>query len=341
MPKPIREQVVVITGASSGIGREVALRFAQEGATVALTARGQEALQEVQDEITRMGGRAISIPADVADSGQVQQVAERTAQEFGRIDTWVNNAAVTLYGSFEDTPLQEFKRIIDVDLMGQVHGAKAALPHLKNTRGTLIGIGSGMSRTPAPLQSAYVAAGHALKGFYDSLRLEQQHEHSGVQVSFLMPGSIDTPFFDHAQTHLGVKPGALPPVYQPRMVADAILHAARTPLRDMTVGSGPAVLAGLETMLPQVSDRTLERLGYTTQYTDQPKPPSGPSSLWQPMPGKGAIRDGFRAVPFDAYTWVRLRPAVQGAVAGLTVAAALALPIAAVMIPIASLRRRR
>ena len=195
----------------------------------------------------------------------------------------------------------------------------------------MIGIGSALSEIPAPLQAPYVASKHALKGFYDTLRLEQEHERTGVQVSFLMPSSIDTPLFDHALSHLGVRPGPLPPVYEPRLVAEAILHAAEHPVRDVLVGAGGALLAVTESIWPRLGDAVLQRIAYTRQLTGKPELPTGPNNLWQPMPGKGSVHGGFRALPFDPYTWIRLRPAALTALAGAAFAAVL-LPLAGMWI---------
>ncbi|HOQ99266.1 MAG TPA: SDR family oxidoreductase [Anaerolineae bacterium] len=329
MARPIAEQIVVITGASSGIGREAALRFARAGARVVLAARNGQALQEVARQITATGGRALAVVTDMADWAQVQQVARAAFDNFGGIDTWINNAAVTLYGTFEQLPIDEFQRVIDVVLMGQVRGAKAALPYLKGSAGTLIGVTSVISEVPMPLQSAYTAAKWALKGFYDTLRLEQEHACDGVQVSVIMPSSIDTPLFQNAKSHLGVEPGPIPPVYEPGVVAEAILYAATHPLRDLTVGAG-GLLAPLKRIWPLVGEAAVRRLAFTWQLTREPELPSAPNNLWQPVPGKGAIHGGFNALPFDPFTWLRLHPAARGAAAALALAA-VALPCAALL----------
>lgn len=321
MARPIAGQAVVVTGASSGIGRETALRFARKGARVVLVARNAEALGHVRGQIERAGGQALAAPADVADWAQVKEVAGRAAEAFGSIDTWVNNAAVSVYGSFEQVPIDEFRRVVDVVLMGQVHGAKAALPYLKESGGTLIGVGSVVSQVPLPLQSAYVASKWALKGFYDTLRLEQERECRGVQVSLIMPSSADTPLFQNAKSHLGVEPGPIPPVYEPGVVADAILHAASHPVGDLTVGAG-VVLTALQRLWPGAAEAVMRRVAYTEQLTREPERPGAPNNLWSPVPGRGAIHGGFRALPFDPYTWLRLHPAVGSVVAGVALAAA-------------------
>ncbi len=330
MPRPLSEQVVVITGASSGIGRETALRFAGQGARVVLVARNQDALVDVSSHTRRLAGEALPAPADVSDWTQVQQVAQRAVDAFGRIDTWVNNAGVAVYGTFADTTPAEFKRVVDVNLMGQVYGAKAALPHLQRTHGTLIGITSSVGRLPVPLLSAYGAAKNGLTAFYNTLRLEQEREQSGVQISVVVPAGVDTPFFDHAQTHLGVKPGPGGVSYAPELVADAILYVAEHPTRQMIVGAGVAAGFALERAAPRLVERVLQRMAYAAQRTRQPKAPDAPSNLWHPLPELGASRGGFHGLGFDPYAWLEMRPQLKNIAAGLALAA-LAVPLAGLL----------
>ena len=193
--KPIEEQVVALMGASSGIGRETALRFAERGAKVVVAARNERGLDSLVDEIRDAGGSAVAIPADTSDFDQVKAVADRAAEEYGRLDTWVHLAAVGLFATFEQTTPEEFERVIDVNLIGQVYGAMAALPHLKREgRGALIHISSVEAKRSFPFHSAYGASKHGMDGFLESLRVELKHEGWPISVTQVMPGTINTPF---------------------------------------------------------------------------------------------------------------------------------------------------
>src|SRR5215203_627771 len=214
--KAIDEQVVVLMGASSGIGRESALRFARKGAKVVVSARGEEGLNSLVQEIRDKGGEATYVVADTSDFEQVKAVAERAVEEYGRLDTWVHLAAVGLFATFEETTPEEFARVVDVNLMGQVYGGMAALPHLKREgRGALIHVSSVEAKRSLPFHSAYGASKHGIDGFLEALRVELKHEGWPIGVTQLLPATINTPFFDKARTKLGVKPVAPPPIYQP------------------------------------------------------------------------------------------------------------------------------
>ncbi|HEX2462855.1 MAG TPA: SDR family oxidoreductase, partial [Vicinamibacterales bacterium] len=213
--KPISEQVVVITGASSGIGLVTARGAARAGARVVLAARNEADLRHAVDAIRREGGRASYVVADVANVEQVNGVAAAAVAEFGRIDTWVNNAAVSLYGRLVEMPLEEMRRQFDVNYWGQVHGCRAALPYLRSEGGAIINVGSALSDRAIPLQGNYCAAKHALKAFTDALRMELEEAAIPISVTLVKPASIDTPFFEKARTHLGVEPQPVPPVYAP------------------------------------------------------------------------------------------------------------------------------
>src|SRR3712207_4800183 len=234
--KPVEEQVVALMGASSGIGREAALRFARRGAKVVVAARGEEGLASVVEEIRRDGGEAVAVPADTSEFEQVRAVADRAAGEYGRLDTWVHLAAVGLFATFEQTTPEEFERVIDVNLMGQVYGAMAALPHLKREgRGALIHISSVEAKRSFPFHSAYAASKHGIDGFLEALRVKLKHEGWPISVTRVIPGTINTPFFDKGRPSLGVKPVGIPPIYEPQTVANIILYAAENPDRKSVV----------------------------------------------------------------------------------------------------------
>lgn len=212
--KPIAQQVVVVVGASSGIGRETALRFASQGAKVVFSARSESALLSLSDEILRLGGDATAVIADVSMFEQVQAIADKAVAIYGRIDTWVHASATAVFSTFDRLTPEEFKRVIDVSLMGQVYGAMVALPHLKREgRGSLIHISSMEGRRSLPFQSAYSSAKHGVEGFLESLRVELAHEGLAINVTSIKPSVINTPFYNKGKTKLGVKPTGIPPYY--------------------------------------------------------------------------------------------------------------------------------
>jgi NAD(P)-dependent dehydrogenase (short-subunit alcohol dehydrogenase family) len=314
--KPVEEQVVVLMGASSGIGRETALRFAREGARVVVSARSEAGLRSLVEEIRAEGGEAIAVPADTSEFEQVKAVADRAVQEYGRLDTWVHLAAVIVFASFEETTPEEFERIIQVNLMGQVYGAMAALPHIKREgRGALIHISSMGAKRSIPLQSAYCASKHGIDGFLEALRVELRHDGLPISVTQVMPATINTPFFDKARTKLGVKPVAPPPIYGPSIVADAILHAAENPARDLVVGGAARAVISTQTLSPRLLDAVLERVGFEVHYTPEPKPEDAPDNLFGPIEGHNTSEGSFsdRAHPRSLYNWLELRPAVKRA----------------------------
>jgi NAD(P)-dependent dehydrogenase (short-subunit alcohol dehydrogenase family) len=283
--RPVSDQVVVLMGASSGIGRVTALRFAEEGARVVVAARGAAGLESLVQQIRDGGGRATAVVADVTDLDQVRAVADAAVATYGRLDTWVHLAGVLLVAAFEDTTAEEFARVLDVNLMGQVHGAMAALPHLRRDGGgALIHVSSMGAKRSIPLQSAYCASKHGIDGFLEALRVELQHDAVPVSVTNVMPATINTPLFDNARTKLGVKPVAPPPVYPPEVVAQAILHAAGHPQRDVVVGGAAKALILTQAVAPRLLDAVLRTVGYRVHYTDDPKPADAPDNLFAPLP---------------------------------------------------------
>jgi NAD(P)-dependent dehydrogenase (short-subunit alcohol dehydrogenase family) len=319
--KPVGEQVVALMGASSGIGRETALRFARKGARVVVSARSEEGLDSLVEKIRAEGGDASYVVAEVTDFDQVKAVADRAVEEYGRLDTWVHLAAVGLFATFEQTTPEEFERVIDVNLMGQVYGAMAALPHIKREgRGTLIHISSMGAKRSIPLQSAYCASKHGIDGFLEALRVELKHEGWPISVTQVMPATINTPFFDKARTKLGVKPVAPPPIYGPNIVADAILHAAENSARDLVVGGAARAVISTQTVSPRLLDAVLKRVGFEVHYTDEPKPADAPDNLFGPIEGHNTSEGSFgdRAHPKSLYNWLVMHPVVRrGAAAGM------------------------
>jgi short-subunit dehydrogenase len=304
-PRPLHDQVVVITGASSGIGRQTALRLASRGAAVVPVARGGAALEGLRGEIERRGGRAHPVVADVAAWAEVEHAAVTAVERFGRIDTWVNNAAVALYATVEEADVDEMRRVVDVGLMGTVHGVQAALPHLRREgRGAIVNVASALGTRAVPLQAAYCAAKFGVKGFTDSLRLELRRASSGISVTLIVPSSIDTPLFDHARTRMGVRPRPIPPVYDVGTVADAIIFAIEHPRREIAVGGAGKLLGVMERLSPALVDAYLlhDDAGVRQQRSDEPA--HHPDNLFEPVDGGGRVRGRFGdgARPVSRYT---------------------------------------
>jgi NAD(P)-dependent dehydrogenase (short-subunit alcohol dehydrogenase family) len=315
--KPIAEQTIVITGASRGIGRETAVRCGKLGARVVLAARDAQALDDAAALIRAEGGRALVVPTDVSKLDDVERLASRAVDVFGGINTWVNNAAVSLYGRFEEIPLEDFRRVVDVNFFGQVHGCRVALPHLKRQGGALICVGSALSDRAIPLQSGYCASKHALKALVESLRVEMamSGDDERVQVTLLKPASFNTPLFDNARTFLGYRPKPVFPVYAPGVCADAIIHCAEHREREMAVGGGAALLTTLESFAGPVLDRYFA-LQPKAQQTSDPKSADAPNNLREPLADTRAVHGQHAERPFSVYTWLRTRPRLTAALAG-------------------------
>lgn len=321
---PERGQVVVITGASAGVGRATARAFAREGARLGLIARNREALEAARREAEAAGTRALVLPADVADSKQVEAAAAAVERAFGRIDVWVNNAMVSVFSPVKEMTPEEYKRVTGVTYLGCVYGTLAALKRmLPRDSGTIVQVGSALAYRGIPLQSAYCAAKHAIQGFNDSLRAELLHDRSKVRLSMVQMPALNTPQFSWVKTRLPRKPQPVPPIFQPEVAADAIVWAARTGRREVYVGF-PTVKAIVgNKMFPGLGDWYLARNGYESQQYDGPAPPDRKDNLWAPVPGDHGAHGDFdeRARPFSAQLWLSMhRKAV-----GLAAAAAAAL----------------
>ena len=327
--KPVEEQVVALMGASSGIGREAALQFAGRGAKVVVSARNKEGLDSLVEEIRSAGGEATAVVAEVTDFDQVKAVADRAAESYGRLDTWVHLAAVSIFAPFDDTTPEEFKQVVEIDLVGQAYGAMAALPHIKREGGgALVHVTSVVARRAVPLQSAYCAAKHGVDGLLESLRVELRRGGWPIGVTNVMPAAINTPFFDKARTKLGVKPKGFPPMYAPGVVADALLYAAERAPRDIVAGGAAKGMILGQRLSPRLMDAMLLRGSFGSQMTDEPKPADAPDGLFEPLENQNRIDGDFdsKTLSSSLLTWLDTHPAIKrGVLAGATLALATAL----------------
>ena len=289
-----KREVVVITGASAGVGRAAARRFAQAGASVALLARGEDGLEAARREVEELGGRALVCPVDVADATAVLAAAERIERELGPIDVWVNNAMVSVYAPFAEIAPDEFRRVTEVTYLGFVYGTMAALKFMKpRDRGVIVQVGSALAYRSIPLQSAYCGAKHAIKGFTASLRSELLHDGSAVHVCMVQLPAMNTPQFDWTLNRMGEEAQPVPPIFQPEVGAEAIFWMAHHRRREIFVG-GPTVKAILgNRVIPGLLDRYLAGAAYEGQTTGRTRPPGRPNNLWEPLPGDHGARGRF------------------------------------------------
>jgi short-subunit dehydrogenase len=291
---PLIDQTVVITGASQGIGRETALEMGRAGASLVLAARNKEALNELATEIERIGGHALAVPTDVAEYDQVERLGHQAVERFGRIDTWVNNAAVSIYATVEELQPDEMERLVRVNLLGQMFGSKVAVQHMKPRRaGMIVNVGSALSERAIPLQSAYVATKHGVQGFSEALRLELQHEDAGIDVVVILPSSINTPLFNFARSKVGVKPMPVPPVYEPRVVAQAICHAAEHGGREIVAGGWGKLLITAQRLSPSLLDRYMVQDGRSIRQQETTEPDDRRDNLFEPSTGPGSTTGDF------------------------------------------------
>lgn len=280
--KPLSEQVMVITGGSSGIGLTTARMAGKRGARVVLTSRDEEDLRRAVHSISSEGGVATYVVADVADQDGMERVARAAVEEFGGLDTWFNNAGVSIYGELERVSLEDARRLFETNYWGVVNGSLAALPHLRAHGGTLINVGSVLSDTAMPLQGHYAASKQAVKGFTDTLRIELEHDEAPVVVTLIQPTSIDTPYPLHARNYLEVEPKLPSPVYSPEVVARTVLHCAEHAERNVKVGGGAKMFTMVETLMPAVGDRIKHSM-FDQQRTD--RQPRHQDALHAPHPG--------------------------------------------------------
>src|SRR5690606_5032667 len=278
------DKIVVVTGASAGVGRATAVEFARQGATVALLARGKAGLEGARAEVEAASGNAWVCQVDVADASAVDEAAARIEAELGPIDIWVNNAMVTVLAPVSEMSAEEYRRVTEVTYLGMVHGTLAALRYMRpRDRGVIIQVGSALAYRAIPLQSAYCAAKFACRGFTDSLRVELQHDNSNIHLTSVHLAAFNTPQFDWARTTLPHQPQPLPPVFQPEVAARAIVWSASHRRRELTVGFPAFKTIWNDKFAPTIADHVLETDGYEGQQDDQPVSPQRPDNLFQPV----------------------------------------------------------
>jgi NAD(P)-dependent dehydrogenase (short-subunit alcohol dehydrogenase family) len=313
--EPLSNQVVVIGGGSYGLGRAIAVAAARKGARIAVGGRTREALDGARADIEAVGGEAVVLETDVADRAQVERLVETALEQFGRIDTYIANGMVTVYAETHRLSDEELRRVFDVNFFGGVYGYWAALPHLRESKGTFIQIASALSYRGIPLQAAYCSTKAALRTFFESARVELQKEQAGVDVCVILPAAINTPQFDRAREKLGLQPQPMPPIYQPEPFAEAVARCCERPVRELPIGWGAQKLLWGQKLSPRTGDRLLLRDGWRAQHTDELKPTDSPDNLFRPLPGDPGAHGRFDGCSrtTTAWTWLRLRRGLIGA----------------------------
>lgn len=313
---------MVITGATSGIGLVTARKAAERGTSLVLAARNGDALQKLSEEINIRGGNAIAVTADVGSEGDIKKIAAEALNKFGNFDTWVNNAGVSIYGRLEDVEIKDFRRLFETNFWGVVYGSLVAARNLKGYGGAIINLGSTLSDRAIPLQGMYCASKHAVKGFTDALRMELEAEDAPISVTLIKPSAIDTPYKDHAKNYLEMEPINPPPVYAPETVADAILHCAENPVRDVFVGAGGKMLSAMGEYAPRLTDIYMRNTMIEGQKSDEPTNGRTKESLWEGRDSSLTERGGYdgHVAESSIYTKATLHPAITGTVAAAVLA---------------------
>jgi NAD(P)-dependent dehydrogenase (short-subunit alcohol dehydrogenase family) len=303
------DQVVVITGASAGVGRATARAFARRGARIGLLARGREGLDGAQHDVEALGGRAIAIPTDVADALQVEHAADAVERELGPIDIWINNAMTSVFSPIAELSAEEVRRVTDVTYLGTVYGTMAALRRMRaRDRGVIVQIGSALAYRAIPLQAAYCAAKHAVQGFTESLRCELLHDKSHVSVRMVHLPALNTPHFSWVRSRLPRKPQPVPPIYQPEVAARAIVWIAEHDRREIEVGLPTTLAVEGNKLLAGFMDRYLADHAYDSQQTNQSADPGRRDNLWNPVAGDRGVHGEFgdRASSFSPHLWLNI-----------------------------------
>ncbi|MBC6607483.1 SDR family oxidoreductase [Hymenobacter sp. BT188] len=324
--KKLSDQVIVITGASSGIGLVTARMAAKKGARLVLAARSEEALQQLTKEIEAAGGQAIYVVADVSNQDEVRRIAQAAHDRFGGFDTWVNNSGVSIYGKIEEVPIEDMRKLFETNVWGLIYGSLEAVKHLKQKGGAIINIGSILSETTAILQTIYSASKHAVKGFTDGLRMELEMDESPVVVTLIKPAAIDTPYPLHAKNYMDREAQHAPPAYAPETVARAILHCAETPEREITVGGGGRAITALNNWVPSLLDKFMENVFAKQEKADYPPHARDYNGLDRPI-GSLEERGNYPGYTRESsfYTAATTHPLAAAALIGAGVAITAAL----------------
>jgi len=323
--RPVSEQVIVVSGASSGIGRAVARAAGARGARVVVSARNADALENAVGEIEAAGGEGLAVAGEATSEADAESLCARAVERFGRIDTFVACVMVTVYAEVEQLEAEELRRVLDVNFLGRAYAYRAALPHLKQSRGTFIDVNSALAYRGIPLQAAYCASKAAARAYFESARLELEKQRAGVDLCLILPGGINTPQFDRGRQKLGEQPQPVPPIYQPEVVSEAILHCAEHPERELPVTWAAQKLLWGQKLSPRAGDLVLLRNGWKGQSTGEPKPVGSPDNLWETIPADPGAHGRFddRARASSAWTDARLRLGKAGS-AGVLALTALA-----------------
>ncbi|WP_303908203.1 SDR family oxidoreductase [Thiohalomonas denitrificans] len=318
-------KVVVVTGASAGIGRAAAIAFGQTGASVALLARGEAGLEGAAREVREVGGRALAIPTDVSDAEQVEAAAGQTEREIGPIDVWVNDAIVTVFSPVERMTADEYRRVTEVCYLGTVHGTLSALKRMRErNRGTIVQVGSALAYRGIPLQSAYCASKFAIRGFTESLRSELIHERVAIHVTMVQLSAFNTPQFQWSRTHVDKHPQPVPPIFRPELAARAIVWAAEHRRRELKVGWPAVKTIWGNKFFPALGDRLAAKQAWESQMIDETIDPDRPSNLYHPLPDFYGVHGRFsdRTRPFSVQFWLTTHRPFTTTVLAVAVAAA-------------------
>ncbi|MDQ4149716.1 MAG: SDR family oxidoreductase [Actinomycetota bacterium] len=320
-------RVVVVTGASAGVGRATARRFARQGDSVALLARGEERLDAGAREVRAAGGRALPIPVDLSKPSDVEAAADQVEDELGPIDVWVNNAMTTVFAPIWEVTAPEFRRVTEVNYLGTVYGTMAALSRMRSrNRGVIVQVGSALAYRAIPLQSAYCGSKHAIQGFTESVRTELLHEKSNVKITMVQLPALNTPQFDWSLSRMKRRAQPVAPIYQPEVAAEAIVWAAAHPRRELWVGASTAATLLANKIVPGLLDRYLGKTGFDSQQRSEPEDPNRPYNLWDPPPGDPGSHGSFgdKAHGRSLQLWAATRrTAIAAGLAGLAALAAI------------------